>query len=65
MKTLTLFGVASVGVIGALPSIAAQCSPIDNVKFTYYGWPDNGPPPGPGIAVGCGWDMAGGEPPVS
>jgi len=37
-----------------------QCQPVDNVKQTYFGFPDNSPP-GAGIAyTQCGRQLAGG-----
>lgn len=32
---------------------AASCEAKDNVKITFYGWPDNSPP-GPANAFDCG-----------
>lgn len=53
MKGFAFFSVASVGFMGALPSTAAQCSTIEDVKLTFYGWPDNDPP-GADNAFDCG-----------
>jgi len=34
-------------------SSAASCEAKDNVRVTFYGWPDNSPP-GPANAFDCG-----------
>ena len=54
MKFSPVIGVAMTAFMAALPSVAAQCSTIQDVKLTFYGWPDNGPPPGPDNAFDCG-----------
>ena len=39
---------------------AQSCSPLDNVKITFFGYPDNSPP-GAGLAfTQCGHSLAGG-----
>lgn len=37
----------------ALPSTLASCGPINDVRLTFYGWPDNSPP-GSDNAFDCG-----------
>ncbi|KAF6232656.1 hypothetical protein HO173_009095 [Letharia columbiana] len=54
MKSSILIGVAITGWMRALPSVAAQCSTIEDVSLTFYSWPDNGPPPGPDNTFDCG-----------
>ena len=44
---------ALVSLLQAIPSLASSCAPINNVKVTFYGWPDNSPP-GPANAFDCG-----------
>lgn len=44
----------------ALTASAQTCSPLGDVKITFFGWPDNSPP-GAGIAwTKCGHSVAGG-----
>ena len=38
----------------ASPSIVAQCATIEDAEFTFYGWPDHGPPPDPDNAFNVG-----------
>ena len=46
--------------LGVLPSQSKSCSSLDNVKITFFGYPDNSPP-GAGIAwTNCGHSLAGG-----
>ena len=43
-----------------LNAAAQSCSPLDDVKITFFGYPDNSPP-GAGIAYNqCGHSLAGG-----
>ncbi len=51
MKSNTFTAVALAYTIQT--SSAASCEAKDNVKVTFYGWPDNSPP-GPANAFDCG-----------
>ena len=53
MKNTRISVLALVNLLQAIPSLAGSCAPINNVKVTFYGWPDNSPP-GPANAFDCG-----------
>ncbi|MCJ1455909.1 hypothetical protein MMC28_006266 [Mycoblastus sanguinarius] len=53
MKSNKLNALALTCIAGALPTLAQQCSTVDNVFITFYGWPDNSPP-GADNAFDCG-----------
>ena len=53
MKNTRISVLALVSLLQAIPSLAGSCAPINNVKVTFYGWPDNSPP-GPANAFDCG-----------
>ena len=60
MKASPILVLAVAGFLGVLPSQSESCSPLDNVKVTFFGYPDNSPP-GAGIAwSNCGHSLAGG-----
>lgn len=53
MKRHTFTTIALASIFQSLPSHAASCGAINDVKLTFYGWPDNSPP-GPANAFDCG-----------
>lgn len=53
MKNTRFSVLALVNLLQAIPSLADSCAPINNVKVTFYGWPDNSPP-GADNAFDCG-----------
>lgn len=60
MKTPPIAALAIASFLGLLPSQTQSCSSLDNVKVTFFGYPDNSPP-GAGIAwTSCGRSLAGG-----
>ncbi|KAL7926001.1 hypothetical protein ACQKWADRAFT_309611 [Trichoderma austrokoningii] len=49
MKSVATLAIAGAALVGFI----STCSTFNNVKVTFYGWPDNSPP-GAGAAYDCG-----------
>ena len=64
MRTTTT-SLALAATLNALPTLSQSCNPIDNVKITFYGWDDNGPPVGPDNAFDCGRGKGPGGAPIA
>jgi len=57
MKIISFDSIALLCLTQALSSLAADtgtCHSQSSVQITFYGYDDNGPPPGPDNAFDCG-----------
>ena len=54
IQNSAILGVFLASMMRAIPSGAAQCAAIEDAEFTFYGWPDHGPPLDPDNAFNGG-----------